>query len=202
MPRTKFKKWSKRYTNYSKKKRKSKKERRKITRSLLWLLDKYLSHISPLYEKYRSKIKPRSHKRYATIRKIKEQQWGQYFNEEKIKDRIVSIDQPHLRPIVRGKEIKKVEFGAKTHNFQIDGISFIDKLSYDNFNECNRFIPTVFKAQKLTGKKVKVAGADKIYQTNKNRNFVSKKGIKTDFKPKGPPLKTPLKTSSGKNSNR
>ena len=33
--------------------------------------------------------------------------------EKRIDDRIVSIEQPHIRPIVRGKAGKSVEFGSK-----------------------------------------------------------------------------------------
>ena len=35
----------------------------------------------------------------------------------------------------RGRETKSVEFGAKVNNIQIDGISFIEHLSFKAFNE-------------------------------------------------------------------
>ena len=47
----------------------------------------------------------------------------------KVSDRIVSIDRHYVRPIVRGKETKSVEFGAKVNNIQIDDISFIEPIS-------------------------------------------------------------------------
>ena len=50
-------------------------------------------------------------------------------------NRIVSLSKPYIRPIVRGKETKTVEFGAKCNNILIDGISFIEKLSFNGFNE-------------------------------------------------------------------
>ena len=53
---------------------------------------------------------------------------------EIIKDRIVSISKPYVRPIVRGKEAKSVEFSAKVNNILFDGISFIEKLSFSAFN--------------------------------------------------------------------
>ena len=37
----------------------------------------------------------------------------------------------------------------------------------------------------MTKIKVKTLGADTIYATNKNRNFVSENFIRTDFRPKG-----------------
>jgi len=52
------------------------------------------------------------------------------FEGRKVSDRIVSIDRHYIRPIVRGKETKSVEFGAKAGNIQIDGISFIEHLSF------------------------------------------------------------------------
>jgi hypothetical protein len=48
-----------------------------------------------------------------------------------VEDRIVSIHQSHVRPIVRGKSQAKVEFGAKIHVSIIDGISFLDEVSWD-----------------------------------------------------------------------
>ena len=82
-----------------------------------------------------------------------------------------------------------MHFGAKVHKLQIDGISFIEHISFDAFNEGTRLKSTLYKAQSLTHKKVKVLGADAIYATNKNRVLVTCLGIKTDFKPKGKPSK-------------
>ena len=58
-----------------------------------------------------------------SIRKVLLQEKEQ-FEGRKVSDRIVSIDRHYVRPIVRGKETKSVEFGAKTGNIQIDEISF------------------------------------------------------------------------------
>ena len=41
------------------------------------------------------------------------------FARKKVSDRIVSIDRHYVRPIVRGKETKSVEFDAKVNNIQI-----------------------------------------------------------------------------------
>ena len=50
----------------------------------------------------------------------------------------MSISKPYVRPIVRGKEVKGVEFSAKCNNIQVDGLSFIEKLSFNAFNEGTR----------------------------------------------------------------
>jgi IS5 family transposase len=51
--------------------------------------------------------------------------------------RIVSISQPHIRPIVRGKAGTPVEFGMKISSANIDGYLFIDRCSWDPYNECS-----------------------------------------------------------------
>jgi len=185
LPRTKYLKWKKRYVGYSKMRRKTKKKRRALTRSLLRLLSKLNGIMDGLEDGCGITFAPNYHRRRATAKKVFEQQ-DAYFNQDiKPKDRIVSLDRPYIRPIVRGKEIKAVEFGAKVNKLQIDGISFIEHLSFDAFHEGNRLIDTIFRAQQLTHVKTKVVGGDAIYATNKNRNFITKHGIRTDFKRKG-----------------
>ncbi len=185
--RTKYKKWLKRYISYAKMRRKTSKKRKQLRRALLKLLRKINDQLCHLEQLLPSNVFTKKYRRKrATIEKVYEQQLEMFVeNKQKVKDRIVSIDKPYVRPIVRGKEKKRVEFGAKVHKLQIDGISFIEHLSFDAFNEGVRLKQTIFTAQRLTGRKVKLLGADAIYATNVNRKFVSKNNIKTDFKPKG-----------------
>lgn len=186
-PRTKFIKWSKRYTNYSKSKRPSRKEKRALRRSLLKLLRKINEEIINVENRLSDTLPNSYWQRRAASQKVLLQQWAYFFEGEKPKDRIVSIDKPYIRPIVRGKEVKKVEFGAKVNKIQIDGIGFIEHISFDAFNEGTRLKKSIWLAQKLFQKKIKVVGADRIYANNKNRRYVTKLGIKTDFKRKGKP---------------
>ena len=53
---------------------------------------------------------------------------------QSVTDRIVSIDKDYIRPIVRGKEVKKVEFGAKVNMIQVDGTNFIEQLNFNPYN--------------------------------------------------------------------
>jgi transposase, IS5 family len=55
--------------------------------------------------------------------------------EHSISDRIVSLKQPHIRPVVRGKAGKSVEFGAKLSASCRNGYVFLDRISWDNFKE-------------------------------------------------------------------
>lgn len=185
-PRTKYNKWKARAISFSKMKKKRKNKRTSLTRGLLRLLTKLLGILTEIELSYGLLSHHKQYlRRVNTIRKILSQQSAKFYQGVRPKEAIVSIDKPHVRPIVRGKEIKSVEFGAKLHKLQIDGISFIEHVSFDAFHEGNRLKKTIWKAQKLTNKKVKLLGADAIYATNPNRTYVSKKGIATDFKPKG-----------------
>lgn len=185
MLRSKYHKWRRRYLGFSKMRRKTKSKRISLTRSLLKLLLKFIDFEQDLQKGNSLKFSSQYYKRVAVIYKIYEQQKRHFDTGEKISDRIVSIHKDYIRPIVRGKEVKPVEFGAKVNKIQIDGISFIEHIDFNAFHEGNRFKWTVEKAQGLTRKKVKIAGADKIYATNKNRKYASSKSIQTDFIPKG-----------------
>jgi len=184
-PRTKYLKWQRCNISYSKMRRKTKSKRRRLDRSLLLLLDKIDGELGKLEKDYKLQMPEKYRRRRATIKKIYTQQHQIFHTGEKPKGRIVSIGKNYLRPIVRGKEIKPVEFGAKANKFQIDGISFIEHLNFNAFHEGNRFQDTIFKAQRLTRTKTRLAGADAIYATNKNRKFAAKYNIRTDFKRKG-----------------
>ena len=113
-------------------------------------------------------------------------QQSDLFAGKEVKHCIVSIDRPYLRPIVRGKENKRVEFGAKVNNIQIDGISFIEHHSFEAFNEGIRLKQCIEYQESLTGVKVKRVGADSIYANNANRTMCTEKGITTCFVRKGP----------------
>ena len=189
LPRTKYIKWSRRYIGYSKMRRKTRKRRTSITRAFLKLLHKLLLEIKILQKGYQLELPKRFYSTLRTIKKVYGQQYLFFTKGEKPKGRIVSLSKNYLRPIVRGKEIKGTEFGAKVNKLQIDGINFIQKISFDNFNEGTQFKNTIYKAQGLTKTKVKVVGADAIYATNKNRIFATSNKIQTDFKPKGKPSK-------------
>lgn len=189
MIRSKYRKWKLRYHGFSKMRRKSKSKRKSLTRALLLLLKKFIDFEAHLRKKYKLQASVQYYRRVATIKKVYLQQEQHFRTGDKIKDRIVSIAKDYLRPIVRGKEVKPVEFGAKVNKLQIDGISFIEHLSFNAFNEGTRLQATIYKAQQLTHRKTKIIGADAIYATNKNRKFITKHQIKTDFKRKGKPPK-------------
>ena len=92
---------------------------------------------------------------------------------------------PFWGPIVRGKEVKSVEFGAKCNNILVDGISFIEKLSFNAFNEGTRLDHCIKMHKRLFGVDAKKIGGDTSYAGNANRDLCSKNGIQTSFVQKG-----------------
>lgn len=183
--RTKYLKWSGKYIGYSKMRRKTKKRTTALKRSSLLLIRR----LTDFLQEHRHLLSKKDQAKLGIVLKVYTQQYAFFHKGIKPKNRIISLHKEYLRPIVRGKEIKMVEFGAKVNKIQIDGISFIEHISFDAFNEGIRFKNSIHKAQSLTHRKVKVAGADAIYATNANRRFSTSQNIRTDFKPKGPKSK-------------
>lgn len=117
----------------------------------------------------------------------RQQLWMHEHKTNRIEDRIVSINQPHIRPIVRGKAGSSVEFGAKISASCVDGYVFLDHLSWENFNESNYFIKQVESFKEKTGYYPDSVHVDKIYRTRKNRAFCKDKGIRMSGVPLGRP---------------
>lgn len=174
------------FLDYQKKRKKSKRQERKLRKSLLKFLLRLLKQDKELREKYQIVLSHKKSKRLQTIVKIYQQQHQKAYGsaDAKIEQRIVSLNKPYIRPIVRGKEVKPVEFGAKVNKLQVNGISFIEYLSFDAFNEGTRYQQGIYLQRKLFGKCTHHS-ADAIYATNKNRKYATKQNIQTNFIPKG-----------------
>ena len=186
MPRNKYEdQWNK-YNNYSHKRRKTHKATGKRTRSLLYLLGKLVTQLSDVEDRYQSRLNmpKKYYSRLKVVRKVLTQQQEIFQSRMSVPDRIVSISKSYIRPIVRGKEVKAVEFGAKVNMIQFDGINFIEYLSFNAFNEGTRLIQSIRYGRSLFGHITHIS-ADDIYATNKNRKYSTNAKIVTNFKRKG-----------------
>ncbi|MGB0432370.1 MAG: transposase, partial [Bacteroidia bacterium] len=110
-------------------------------------------------------------------------------NKRSIEHRIVSIHQPHVRPILRGKDKARTEFGAKVNASTIDGFTFIDQIQWENYNESTFLQDQVEQYQKRFKCLPKYLLADRIYLTRANRAFMKALGIMITGKPLGRPPK-------------
>ena len=187
LPRSKYNEVAKARLAYAKQRKPKKSATRRMQRRLLKLLGKLIGQWNCLCRLYVPVIhlSAEQDKRIMAIKEVHRQQTD-HFNKKEVKHRIVSIDRPYIRPIVRGKENKRVEFGAKVNNIQVDGISFIEHHSFEAFNEGTRLKQCVEYQESLTGVKVTRIGMDTIYANNENRKYCTERGITTNFVRKGP----------------
>ena len=120
-----------------------------------------------------------------------------YDNKKKnVPDRIVIIFQPWVRPMVRGKDKNKTEFGAKVDVSEVDGFCRVDRFSWDAFNEGGDVELLVENFRDLYGCYPKVFLGDGIYLNRKARMLLKEKGIEIYGKPLGWPPKIPRETTS------
>lgn len=155
---------------------------RKALKKQLQFVSRDLGHLSKLLEDNPSILLCLTRKEYKDLLVIKElyRQQQEMFDEKKhrVDFRIVSISQPHIRPIVRGKASTNVEFGAKLTVSLKDGFSRLEKHSWENFNESTLLKDHVVNYFKNHGVYPKVVAADKIYHNSGNIKFCKEHGIK------------------------
>lgn len=110
-------------------------------------------------------------------------------DNSRVADRIVSIFQPHVRPIVRGKSKSPTEFGAKIGASVVKGYTFIDHQNWDAYNEESDLKLQIDLYRKRLGYFPAKVYADKIYMNRDNRRFMKRLEIKAMGKPLGRPSK-------------
>ncbi len=93
-------------------------------------------------------------------------------NVRRCADRIISIYQPHLRPIVRGKAKAKIEFGAKVGASIVNGYTYVDHLSWDAYNESSDLVTQMELYKKRFGMLLREVQADKLYLGKENRKYI------------------------------
>jgi transposase, IS5 family len=186
-----FDKKKRHYLAYARRRKKPYKLTRQMRKNLLGLTQKLVSKLQGKLDQY-LKANPISNaftslfEKLRTIKQIiSQQQYLLTHKDSKLPDRILSLYKPYVRAIVRGKETKAVEFGAKVHMLQIDGVNYIEHFTYNAFNETTRLKQSILKHKQLFGKCTHWS-ADAIYASNKNRKYVSSSRIITNFVKKGP----------------
>jgi len=188
-PRTYRRKARKLYLAEAKKKSSSAKAIRKANGKQIAFLRRNIGYILQLFEKYDKMPLNMSQLKYLwVIQTVFEQQ--EYMHKNKVNSvdhRIVSIHQPHVRPIVRGKRNAKVEFGAKIQVSLMNGFAFLDDLDWEAFHEGTRLMASVEKYKKRFGYYPAEVLADKIYCTRENRKLLKELNIKLRGKPLGRP---------------
>ena len=196
-PRTYRQTIDKAYLEYSKKKRKTKGTYRKMTRKLLECVNRDIKHIDRLLDEFEQKgepfpLKHAEQRLFWIIRTAYMQQKVMYDTDtNSCQHRIVSIYQPHVRPIPRGKTKAQIEFGSKLGVSYDEGFTRINTLSWDAYHESGDLIKQVEAYRALHGHYPELVQIDKIYATRENRKWLKERDIRITALPLG---RKPIKT--------
>lgn len=177
------------FLSFSKKRKRTIREVRRVTKQLLQYLRRNLKQIKGLLERggeVISGVGERINQRLAVIEQIYQQQFTMLKEKtHRIKDRIVSIHRSHIRPIVRGKSGKEVEFGPKCILSYVDGYAFLDEFGYDAYYEGDKLKKSLELHEKRFGVKPKVVITDRIFGSGANRKLLKELKVEGSFIPLG-----------------
>ena len=174
---------------YMRSRKHTEKKTREAIRKQIQYLRRDLSAIDAMLQSG-LKLSSKQELRLETLRKIYEQQKYMYDNHtHSVPDRIVSVSQPFIRPIVRGKAGKPVEFGAKLDISVSDGWTRLECWSFDAYNEATKLIETIERYRARKGHYPERVLADKIYRNRENLGYCKLHGIRLS----GPALGRPKK---------
>lgn len=190
-PRTYRRKVDTAYLNYSKKKKKSISAHRKMTRKLLECVNRNISHINNLLDIFESRGTPfplkHSEQRMLWIINTAYAQQKEMYDAKihSCSNRIVSIFQPHVRPIPRGKTKAQIEFGSKLGVSLDRGFARINTLSWDAYHEGGDLIMQVEAYKEIHGHYPELVQVDKLYATRENRRWLKERNIRITAPPLG-----------------
>ena len=189
-PRTYRRKARQQYLPIAKQRRVKPKMLRKAVGQQLRYLRRNLAHIDALIAAGASlaQLDKQLYRKLLVLSELfRQQQWMYQQHQRRIDDRIVSIAQPQVRPIVRGKAGAPVEFGAKIVISCVDGYVFLEHLDWNNFNESTHLPKEIERFKQRFGHYPASVHADQIYRTRANLQYCRERGIRLSGKPLGRP---------------
>jgi len=168
-PRTYRRKARRAFVAFTKHKKPGRKKVRRAKRQQLAFLRRNFKAIGRLLEHPAAlpltQLARRDYKNLLVARELFRQQLEMFENKsQRVDDRIVSISQPHVRPIVRGKAGRLTEFGAKLSISVVQGFSFVERLSWDSYNEGGDLIGQIETFHRRFGSYPESVHVDNIYR--------------------------------------
>ena len=129
-------------------------------------------------------------KQIGVIQSVHDQQ-REMLNQRsrRVAHRIVNLQQPHVRPIVRGKAERETEFGAKLTAGMVDGYTRLERFSWDAYNEAGDLQTICERYRERTGHYPEAVLADKLFRNRENLRYCTEHGIRLS----GPRLGRPPK---------
>lgn len=167
------------FLNLSKSKKKSVKKMCEGIRKQLQYIRRDIRFIVEIIEKHRLKVSEKQAEQLNIITTLYEQQLYMYeARTHSVADRIVSLSQSWIRPIVRGKAHAATEFGAKLHISMVNGYAKIERLSFNAFNEATDFFTAVEGYRQDHGFYPARVLADKIYRNREILSWCKERNIR------------------------
>lgn len=190
-PRTYRRKARKAYLGIAKSKKRTGKQIKAAIRQQLRYIRRDIGYIVEFVQAG-SRLTAAQHERLNTITTVYEQQRiMDEMNTHSIPHRIVSLSQPHVRPIPRGKAKAKTEFGAKLHISMVDGYARLERLDFEAYNEAGDFFKIVEGYRRRYGRYPERILADKLYRNRDTLAWCKERHIRLT----GPALGRPPKNA-------
>ena len=197
-PRTYRKKARKDYLNLVKRKKRSTRVIRKAIRKQLQYIRRDIGYIAQ-YVQEGVLLDQKQKDCMNLVTTVYEQQRIMYeTNTHSIPRRIVSLSQPWVRPIVRGKAHANTEFGAKLHISLVDGYIRIERLDFEPYNESEDFYGAVERYRERYGCYPSRILADKLYRNRQTLAYCKERGIRLTGPALGKPPKDQTLTKQAK----
>lgn len=191
-PRTYRKQARKEYLKTAKNKKRTAKQIKMAIRKQLQYIRRDIGYIAR-FVKDGARLTAKQQERMNLLTTVYEQQRIMYETKtHSIPHRIVSLSQPHVRPIPRGKAKAKTEFGAKLHISMVDGYARIERLDFETYNEAGDFFRIVEGYRRRYGRYPERILADRIYRNRDTLAYSKKHGIRLT----GPALGRPPKDTA------
>jgi hypothetical protein len=184
-PRTYRKKARRDFLRAAKQRNLSNKELKKAKGKQLGYIERNTGHIEA-YIRQGKQLSPGQAEKFLNFKSIYWQQSMMCIsNTNKISDRIVSVSQPWVRPIVRGKAKHNCEFGAKLDISVFEGFVRLEHSSFDPYNESENLMEIIRRHKQRTGSYPQTVLVDQVFRTKENREFCEKHNIQMFGKPLG-----------------
>lgn len=189
-PRNYRRKANKEYNRFNRNRRPTRKQIRTALRKQLQYVSRDLRLVSAMQLDSTVRLSEQQLQYLNTITRLYEQQKMMYdTHTRRCEDRIVSIHQPYVRPIVRGKASAKTEFGAKLTASIVDGYAEVTTLSWDAYNESQDLVKAAEEYKDRYGYFPERILTDKIFRTRQNLQYCKAHGIRLNGRPLGRPPK-------------
>lgn len=184
---------------YQKLRKHTKRFRRKIQRKLIRFSTRNLRQLLSLLSKFKSHSKKqrrwkKSAEELARLAALVLEQQKRVAQRLPVKDRIVSLWAPHIRPMVRGKYPVEVEFGPKILCNLKGGYLFLQDLAFHNKSDQSWLSTSLEVYQRQFGHVPSQLALDRGFSSRNNKALATNSGISKiaiQHKGKSPPGKPP-----------